>query len=153
MMQHERFITNSETKFARHKNGKGYFAQVALIVEYPSTSPNVDFRCSGRGFFSQGCVEEATAKGYNDWKAGAKVGVEFALSTAGMSNCSVVITKIEGLDVTDTNPTIVGAAAALATWSALKFEPPKEVIDKLESFVFSSWERPDDEIPVFTDRF
>ena len=68
-----------------------------------------------------------------------------------MSNCRVVITKIEGLDLIDTNPIIVGVAAALATRSALKFEPPKEVIDKLESFVFSSWERPYGEIPVFTN--
>jgi hypothetical protein len=82
-------------------------------------------------------------------KAGAKAGVDFALSIVGMSNCHVVITKIEGLDVTDTNPTIVGAASALAIWSALKFEPPKEIIDGLETLVFSSWERPYEEIPVF----
>jgi hypothetical protein len=150
-MQHKPFIAKSEKKIARHKNGKGYFARVSLTVEYPSTSPNVDFCCSGCGFFSQGYVEEATAEGYDDWKAGAKVGVNFALSIAEMSNCQVVITKIEGLDATDTNPTIVGAAAALATWSALKFEPQKEAIDKLEMLVFKSWEQAHDEIPIFTN--
>jgi hypothetical protein len=148
-MQDRSSIAKSEAKFARYQNGKGYFARVSLTIEYPSTFLGIDFCCSGCGFFSQGYVEEVTAEGYTDWKAGAKAGVEFALSIAKILNCHVVITKIEGLDITDTNPTIIGAAAALAIWSALKFEPSKEVIHQLETVVFSSWERSHEEIPIF----
>jgi hypothetical protein len=75
--------------------------------------------------------------------------VAFALSVAGDPAVRVVITKIEGLSGTDTNPTIVGAAAALAMWRALGFEPPSEVIERLEAVVFESWRRPLDEIPSF----
>jgi hypothetical protein len=59
-----------------------------------------------------------------------------------------VTTQIEGL-TTDTNPTIVGFASILAVWQALESSPSREIIDKLEDRVFESWNKPDDELPIF----
>ena len=86
--------------------------------------------------------------GYDDWKDGARAGIAFALSLTTRTGCRVEVQRIEGL-TTDTNPTIGGYAAALAVWEALGFEPSSEITKKLEAIVFSSWRRPQNEIPVF----
>jgi hypothetical protein len=136
-------------KFARLRGGKGLFAEVAVEVESPSQSPGIEFRCCGRGFFRQGYVEDVTAIGYDDWKGGARSGATFALAVAKAQSARVVVTRISGL-TTDTNPSVVGAAAALAVWRALAFEPSASVTEKVEEIVLSSWERPLNEVPDFT---
>lgn len=141
-------MQTADIRFGRYKSGLPYAAHVVLEVERPASTPGVDFSCSGQGFRSQGHIEEVPATGYDHWKDGAKVGISFALSAAGTTDCRVKVTKIEGLS-TDTNPTIVAYAAALAVWKALGFEPPKELVEKLEALVFTSWKRPYDEIPTF----
>jgi hypothetical protein len=141
-------MATADIRFARYKNGLPHAARVVLEVECPSSFPGIDFSSSGRGFYSQGYVEEVPAAGYEDWKGGARVGVSFALSEAGRADCRVNVSKIEGLS-TDTNPTIVAYAAALAVWKALSFEAPTEVVEQLETLVFTSWNRPYDEIPKF----
>ena len=141
-------MTTADIRFGRYKNGLPYVAHVTLELESPSPTPEINFSCSGEGFRSQGYIEEVPATGYDDWKGGAKAGVSFALSVAGKSDCRVNVSKIEGLG-TDTNPTVVAYAAALAVWKALGFEPTKDLVDKVEGLVFSSWKRPHDEIPKF----
>jgi hypothetical protein len=141
-------MTTADIRFGRYKNGLPYAAHIVLDVESPSPAPGTNFSCSGRGFTSQGYIEEVPATGYEDWKGGAEAGVSFALSAAGRSDCRVNVSKIEGL-TTDTNPTIVAYAAALAVWKALGFEPAKELVERLEELVFSSWKRPHDELPKF----
>jgi hypothetical protein len=138
----------AESKYVRNKEGFTSFARVTLAVHAESTEPGIEFACSGRGFYSQGYVEEVPALGYEDWKAGARAGVTFGLSIVGNPGIRVVVTKIEGLETT-TNPTIVGAAAALAVWRALGFEPPGEAVEKLEAAVVESWRRPYGEVPNF----
>ncbi|MCX6951775.1 MAG: hypothetical protein NTV51_06365 [Verrucomicrobia bacterium] len=135
-------------KFARAKNGLCIFAEVAVELEASDSRLTVEFACSGRGFYSQGYIEEVPAVGYDDWKAGAKAGVLFALKIANRPSCEVRITKIEGLS-TDTNPTAVGAAAAFATWKALEFEPPADMMGKLEKQAFAGYRKPEGEVPVF----
>jgi hypothetical protein len=140
-------MTTADVRFGRVKMGLLHFARVLLAIECLSKSPGIIFSCSGAGFISQG-YEGVSATGYGAWKCGARVGVSFALSVAGRTDCRVDVRKIEGL-TTDTNPTVVGYAAALAIWKALGFEPSQETIEKAETIVFSSWKRPYDEIPVF----
>jgi hypothetical protein len=141
-------MTPVEGVFARYKNGRPFAARVTLSIESPSSQPGILFRCSGEGWISQGYLEEVPAVGYDDWKAGAKAGIEYALAVAHPAAARVEVTRIVGM-LTDTNPSVVGAAAALATWKALAFEPPSEVIQALEAVVFGSWERPHDAVPEF----
>jgi hypothetical protein len=138
----------ADAKFARIRGGKPFYAEVAVEVESLSQAPGIEFRCSGRGFVMQGYVEDVPAVGYDVWKGGAQAGAVFALAVAKARSARVVVTRISGL-TTDTNPSVVGAATALAVWRALCFEPPAEVIARLESIVFSSWERPPNEVPQF----
>ena len=139
-------MVESEGKFARVSSGLPHFAQVWIRVE--EGSGNISVRCSGAGFTSQGSFEDAPAVGYDHWKAGAAAGVRYALGHAGRGDIDVTIARIAGLS-TDTNPTIVGAAAALATWNALGFVPVPSEWARVESIVFGSWQRPLDEIPSF----
>jgi hypothetical protein len=138
----------SKERFARYKNGKPHFAVCEVGIDFSPEVSTVVVDCNGRGFYSQGYIESVPAKGYEHWKQGAKIGIEFALLTAQAVNCHVTITRIEGL-TTDTNPTIVGFAAILAVWQALEFNPSREMIEKLENQVFESWNKPYDELPMF----
>jgi hypothetical protein len=138
----------SQERFARYKNRKPYFAECEVTVEYPSATPDIVFDCNGYGFTGQGYIESVSEKGYDDWKAGAKVGVEFALLIAKATHCRAVITRIEGM-ATETNPTIIGFTAAIATWKALEFAPSEELIARLEDQVFESWSKSHDEVPIF----
>jgi hypothetical protein len=122
----------------------------ALAVEVPASAPAIEFDCSGRGWLGQGQFEDVPAVGYDNWKAGATAGAAFALATAGIQSARIVFTRISGL-TTDTNPSVVGAAAALAVWRALNFKPSNEVRARLEKIVFGSWERPVDEVPYFAE--
>ena len=141
-------MTTADIRFGRYKNGLPHAAHVTLEVESSSSNPGINFSCSGQGFRSHGFIEEVPARGYDEWKGGAEAGVAFALSVAGKSDCRVNVSKIEGL-TTDTNPTIVAYAAALAVWKALGFEPARKLVEQVEGLVFSSWKRPHNEIPKF----
>jgi hypothetical protein len=141
-------MTPVEGVFARCKNGLPFAARVTVSIEPTASQSSIVFRCSGDGWIGQGYLEEVPAFGYDDWKAGAKAGVEHALAVAEVAAARVEVIKIVGM-LTDTNPSVVGAAAALATWKALSFEPPADVMEGLESVVFSSWQRPCDAVPKF----
>ena len=97
---------------------------------------------------SQGYIEDVPAHGYDDWKQGAALGAEYALEVAGGKARSVVVSRIQGL-TTDTNPTVVGAAAALGVWEAVGYQPTPEQTRQIERHVFSSWQRPFDALPDF----
>jgi hypothetical protein len=139
-------MIESEGKLARVRSGLPYFAEVRVRVE--AGAGNVAVACAGAGFTSQGSFEDAPAVGYEEWKAGAVAGVRYALAHARNTAVDVTITRITGLS-TDTNPSIVGAAAALATWNALGFTPAPAEWARVESIVFGSWQRPLDEVPPF----
>ena len=141
-------MSTADVKFGRVKDGLPHFAHVSLAIERTAGSQEIVFSCSGFGFTSQGYSEEVPAIGYDDWKNGARAGILFAVSLAGVACCRVDVRRMEGLS-TDTNPTIVGYTAALAVWKALGFEPTSEMVEKLEAIVFSSWKKPYDEIPIF----
>jgi hypothetical protein len=128
--------------FKRIKDGLPYVAKVALTVDLASGEFQVEFDCNGRGWTAQGHLEEVPAHGYDDWKAGAVAGVRFACVEAGIPNARVVVNLISGM-ITDTNPTIVAAAAALAVWKAFQFEPTSDTVELIEASVFRSWESPE----------
>ncbi len=137
-----------QAKLARIHGGRPHFAEVALTLEVSTGATAIDFACTGRGFLGQGHVEEVPDLGYDDWKAGARAGVAHALSVAELPSARVTITRLAGLS-TDTNPTVVGAAAAYALWSAAQFAPPADVVERLEAAVLASGQRPWQEVPRF----
>lgn len=141
-------MPSGAAKFARVQNGLPHFAEVALEVEILPGGTEILCDCSGAGFLGQGYLEEVPARGYDAWKAGARAGVEFALSVGAIPSARVRIGRVAGL-TTDTNPTVVGVAAALALWRAVGFSPSADVVERLEAAAFSSWKRDPDEIPRF----
>jgi hypothetical protein len=139
-------VIEVEKHFSKLYKGKSLFAIVILQVALESIDVKVEVNCSGDGWIAQGYFEEATALGYEDWKQGAMVGVEYALRQANCLDCTVVVTKIVGM-FTDTNPSIVAVAAAMAVWQALNYKPTEPEEKKLEDIVFNSWNLPYDAIP------
>jgi len=71
------------------------------------------------------------------WERGAIYGVKYALDVAIALPCAVRITEMCG-ELGETNPTIVAAAAATATWMALEFVPPPEVLARVQAAVVDS---------------
>lgn len=135
-------------RFTRQTQGKGYAAVVTLTIDLSATDKHVSVECHGRGFYSQGYIEEVPEQGYDNWKQGAVVGVNYALDVAGIGPCHVMITKIEGL-TTDTNPTVVAVAAMDAVWKGLDFTPPADIDTSVKAAALASWNQPYDAIPEF----
>jgi hypothetical protein len=131
------------------RDGRFYFAEVVLAVDSAVAYLEIVFECSGKGFLGQGSIEDVPASGYEDWRAGARAGVSFALAAVGATTARVVVQRISGLS-TDTNPTVVAVAAAHAVWNGLGVSPPSAASAQLERMMFSSGLRPADEVPSFT---
>ncbi len=138
-------------RFARQYQGKGYAAAVTLTIDPMTTETRISLDCRGRGFYSQGYIEDVPAQGYDSWKRGAIVGAAYALNVARYGPCHVIITKIEGL-TTDTNPTVVAAAVAAvmdAIWKGIGFTPPTDVSAYITAVALDSWNQPYDTVPNF----
>ncbi len=138
-----------EGRFLRVSDQLPHCAIVELDVDTNAGGTHIADHCTGDGWVAQGYLENASAKGYDDWKAGARVGVEFALQVANVT-ANVVIRRITGM-LTDTNPSIVAAAAANAIWDAVEFSPSSEAIACMESVVFQSWPRDHDYVPTVAE--
>lgn len=132
--------------YRRVHNGLSFLAQVTVELDPKAVEPTIRLDCHGEGWVAQGYEEIVPRVGYDDWKRGAIAGVYFALKCAGQSHLGVTITSISGM-TTDTNPTVLAAAAADAVWKALAFTPPADIANRLEALVASSWDRPHDEVP------
>lgn len=137
----------SEGTFLRQTNRKGYGARVELRVDLADPTASISVDCHGsRPTGRQGDIADVPAEGFNDWKQGAMAGVSYALARADQPSIGVTVTRVQGL-VTDTNPTIVGAAAINAVWKALKFEPGDADVEHVTQMALASWDRPVDAIP------
>ena len=135
-------------KFARWMGERGFFAEVAVEVESPSATPGIEVRLSESGWILEFYIEDIPVTGDTAWNEGARIGAEYALSVANTQSARVVITRISGM-TTDTNPSVVAAASALAVWTALNFTPTNEVIACVETVVFNSWRQSPDALPQF----
>lgn len=133
-------------RWTKYKNGIGSIAIVTLIVESNKISKNeIREHYSGKGFTSQGNIEEVTENGYESWKIAARNGLEFAFSVLN-TFWTVDIIKIEGISFIDTNPTVVGYTVMRAFFDKINFQLDQEKIDSLEEFVMSSWAAPYQEL-------
>jgi len=141
-------MITSTGRFIRQSHSKGYGAVVTLTIDSAANETHISLDCHGQGFRSQGSIEDVPEQGYDDWKQGAVVGVDYALRAAGLEPCGVVITKIEGL-TTDTNPTIVAVAAMDAIWKGMRVTPQADVDAYVKAVAMDSWTQPYDAIPNF----
>lgn len=127
-------------RFLVQRAGVGFAAHVTICLERGHVGPAIELACTGPGgWHGQGSLEEVAANGHLSWQAGARLGAAFALRIAGLTDARVRITKIVGM-TTDTNPTIVAAAAARAVWAAAGFVPAAELLARFEAQVFASWQ-------------
>jgi hypothetical protein len=124
-------------RFARQVGGRGCFGIVEVEIDPNSPITSILVQTHGDGFQSQGQIEGVPERGYEEWKQGAVLGVAFALWTTGYPDCAVVITRIEGM-TSDTNSTIVAAAAMDAVWNALAFTPEAALTAQIEQSVVAS---------------
>ena len=131
-------MQSAEGTFLRQTGGKGYAARGAVEIEAGAATNEIRLVLTGFGSSRQGDIEDASAEGYADWAAGAKTGRAYALRVAERSDCSVTIRGISGLS-TDTDPTIVAAAAADAVWKALNYVPSETVRQGVERVTLRSW--------------
>ncbi|MFT3675464.1 MAG: hypothetical protein QM781_06155 [Chitinophagaceae bacterium] len=138
-------------RWTKFENGIGTVAIVTLNVEPNINSKNeIREHYSGKGFTSQGYIEEVSQYGYESWKIAARKGLEFAFSRVN-NFWTVDIIKIEGRAFTDTNPTVVGYTVMRAFFDKINFQPDQGEIGRLEEFVMSSWTKPYQElIPDFS---
>lgn len=130
-------IMNGQGRFAKQLNGIGCFGLVEVEIELNSSITFILMDTHGEGFHSQGYVEEVPERGYETWKQGAVLGVAYALRVMEAPSCAVTITKIEGL-TSDTNPTIVAAAAMDAVWKAFGFTPEPGITEIIEQSILAS---------------
>jgi len=141
-------MVEAEGTFLRISEGMSYAARVRVQVQFDRNGPLFLTDCAGQPTSSQGDIEEATGTGYKDWKQGAEAGVRHALRVAKKEQYCVRVTHIVGI-TTDTNPTIVGAAAIQAVWQAIDYTPLPAEVARLESIVFGSWQKANDFVPDF----
>lgn len=130
-------MTVATGRFARYRAGLPYFARVVVSVEVNGTTSDVTFDCERPDFWEGHPCES--------WKAGAREGGLFALRTVG-ATARIVVVRICGM-YTDSNPSTVAMAAALAVWQAISVTPPPSAIERLEGIVFGSYARGMDEVP------
>lgn len=124
------------------RGGLPHFAEVALSVERRPGQGAILDRCQGRGWRAQGCAEDATADGYDDWKQGALRGARRGLREAGVAldDHLVAVERVTGM-TTDTNPDVVEVAAARAVWEALGHRPSSAQEAALAALLDGSWAR------------
>ena len=130
-------------------DGRLYFAEVVLDVDAGAGHEDISFECTGEGFVGQGAIEDVPASGYDDWRAGVRAGVSFALAAVGAKLVGVVVRRISGTS-SDTNPTVVAVAAAHAVWKSLGLSPPSGASALLDRMMMSSGQHPANEVPSFT---
>jgi hypothetical protein len=142
-------MTVAEGRFRRIHDGVPHCAIVEATVVPTAAETSITVECKGNGWERQGWLEDASAIGYEDWKAGATRGVQFALEIA-QRTAKVTISRITGM-ITDTNPSTVCGAAAHAVWNALSYSPDDSVVVTMDEVVFRGWKRSPGDVPTIEE--
>ena len=88
---------------------------------------------------------------YEEWAAGARSGIGFALQTAQMRNVRVSDIRIVQSASIDTNAWTITEAAAKGVWQALNYDPATALRQDIEKIVDQSWSYPDGVVPDFDE--
>ncbi|MEN2413738.1 hypothetical protein [Flavobacterium mesophilum] len=131
-------------RFLKIKNGKPFFAIVNLEVSPNENENEIIEEYIGEGWIGMGhfasipAKDEAGKARFSDWRKAVLKGLELIFSKIE-TKWTVKVKKVEGLLITDTNPTIVGYAAILAFCEQINLKLDTELKKKIENFVFNSW--------------
>jgi len=131
----------SKYKLGTIKNGKPFLGEVILKIELIPNSDKHEVieKYNGKGFQSQGYAESIPQKGYNSWKKGVKIGIEYALRIINdYRKFKVTILKVNGL-TTDTNPIILAYVSSRAILKEFEKKESEADLKKIEEIVFNSW--------------
>lgn len=131
----------SKYKLGTVKNGKPFFGEVILEIELLPHSDKHDVveKYNAKGFQGQGYLESIPQNGYDSWKKGVRIGVEYALRMID-DNRSFRVTILESNGLTtDTNPIILAYVSSRAILKELKNKESKADLAKIEEIVFNSW--------------
>jgi hypothetical protein len=139
-----------EGRFTRQVNQCSYVARIGIAIEEstlpteiiiePAAVPNYNS--------SQALPNKNVKEAYWDWKQGALIGINYALSKAGANQkFSIRISSIIGSNV-DTNATIVAAAAIDGVWKALNHQPSAIEWQAIEKVVLASWQKAPFNLPT-----
>ena len=106
-------------------------------------SENIPFR-------SQGLKEG----GYENWNKSAQQALQISLERLNHSpKLDILVKKLEGRILLDTNNAAVGVAFILALWKYLEIQPGNEMMDKIHLFVKEDWRNKVEVIPDFQTIF
>ena len=131
-------MIETEGKFLRQTDKSGYFGRVIIqIIEFENNTIDIT---DVTGFDDE--------KVYSDWKKGAEIGANYALSKNLTKKYKVRIKKIIGTDC-DTNPTIIGTATILGIWNALNVNVNELEIESLTNLTLDSWNKGFNEMPNY----
>lgn len=137
-------------RWVKYKNGRPYFAIVNLSIEKDEIKNQIIENYSGIGYSDHSI--DVRSEGMETWKKGLIAGLEFALSCSS-DFWKIIINKVEGKPMTDTNPSIIGYTGILAFLEATEIIIDEQVLRQLEDFVYDSWEVNNAEkIPNFYNR-
>lgn len=139
------------------KNGKPFLAVVNLEVSPNENQNEIIEEYTGKGWVGMGyfasipAKDEAGKAGFSDWRKAVLKALKFVLSKTE-TKWTIKIKKVEGLLITDTNPTIVGYTVILAFCKETNLELNSDLMEQLENFTFRSWEGKNyEKIPSFTN--
>lgn len=127
------------------KNGKPFFAIVNLEISPNENQNEIIEEYNGEGWIGMGyfasipAKDEAGKAGFSGWREAVLNALEFILSKT-KTKWTIKVKKVEGLLITDTNPTIVGYATILAFCKQTNLELDSDLIQQIEDFTFRSWE-------------
>lgn len=138
-------VSKSEFVFSKMKNGKPHFAIVNIEAEQSNENQVIE-NYSGRGFKSQGDIEEIQREGYDDWKEAVKRAIAFVLKRTEQ-NWKITINNVAGRIFTDTNPTIISYTTILALTKKMGIILDDPTRTKLDEMVFDSWNHGDLTLP------
>lgn len=126
-------------KWIMVRNGVRTVAIVNIeVVPSESGQNEILEHYAGKGFYSQGYLEEVSAVGYDSWKQAARKGLEYGFSLVP-GHWTVHIYKIEGRTHTDTNPATVGYTMLLAFLDKVGVQLSQEQTAAFENYVEESW--------------
>ena len=138
---------NLDYRWMKLKNEKSYFAIVRLKIEKTSVKNEIIENYSGEGYSNQAI--NVGVVGMETWKEGLVKGLEFALLYSP-DFWKITIDGLYGKPITDTNPTIIGYTGILAFLASTQVVIDKVNLEKLESYVYESWDDGNlDKIPNF----
>lgn len=131
----------SNYRLAIINEGRLYFGEVSLKIQLSKhlNTHKIIEEYSGEGYLSQGLSESICKVGYQDWKKGVRIGIEYALSmVCNNDNYEITIVSARGLS-TDTNPIILSYTSSRALLKMIKHNESKAQHQEFKKIMMHSW--------------